>query len=333
MKRSYFSVINRVLLFTVVFLSACAGFGGEETAVLPPTPTIASPTSAPTETATLTPSPTRPPEETAVPPTSTPIPPTQVPTATPTTTITPTPLPTLPPDEAVAKVLSLLQDNQNPDCLLPCWWGAFPGKTKWTEIHPYLASFALKIVAFPEYSVIGTKFSVPESMDYLEELNIGYGIDGLDVITEISVASLNIDGYDPQTMMTLYGTPDEVWLKTFSGVLPGNVLPFQLIIVYQGQGISFRYYVDASSDGETVSVCFEPGTVETERPDLFPVGPRIHLWQPGQTKTIDEIAGIPDEKYYPLEEKTDLTLQTFYEKFTNPNERPCIETPSDFWSY
>ena len=34
MKCSYFSVINRVLLFTVVFLSACAGFGGEETAVL-----------------------------------------------------------------------------------------------------------------------------------------------------------------------------------------------------------------------------------------------------------------------------------------------------------
>ncbi|MCZ7670547.1 MAG: hypothetical protein M5U34_27045 [Chloroflexi bacterium] len=120
-------------------------------------------------------------------------------------------------------------------------------------------------------------------------------------------------------------------LKTFSGVLPGNVLPFQLIIVYQEQGISFRYYVDASSDGETVSVCFEPGTVETERPALFPVGPLIYLWEPGQTKTIDEIANIPDERYYPLEEKTDLTLQTFYEKFTSPDESLCISTPANLW--
>ena len=34
MKRSYFSVINRIFLFTVVFLSDCAGFGEGETAVL-----------------------------------------------------------------------------------------------------------------------------------------------------------------------------------------------------------------------------------------------------------------------------------------------------------
>ncbi len=49
MKVSYFSVIKWILLLTVVFLSACAGFGDGETAVLPPTPTIASPTSVPTK--------------------------------------------------------------------------------------------------------------------------------------------------------------------------------------------------------------------------------------------------------------------------------------------
>jgi hypothetical protein len=50
-------------------------------------------------------------------------------------------------------------------------------------------------------------------------------------------------------------------------------------------------------------------------------------------KTIDEVANTPDEIYFPLEEKTDLTPQTFYEKFTNPNESPCIDTPSDLWKY
>jgi WD40 repeat protein len=46
MKVSYFSVIKWILPLTVVFLSACAGFGDGETAVLPPTPTIATSTQA-----------------------------------------------------------------------------------------------------------------------------------------------------------------------------------------------------------------------------------------------------------------------------------------------
>ena len=158
MKVSYFSVIKRILLLTVVFVSACAGFGKGQTAVLPHTPTLASPTSVPTKTATRTPSPTQPPEETAIPPTSTPIPPTQVPTAT----VAPTPLPTLPPDEAVAKVLSLLQDNRNPDCLLPCWWGATPGQTNWHDIEPLLRSVALKITESPKGASV--KIPLPESI-------------------------------------------------------------------------------------------------------------------------------------------------------------------------
>ena len=173
-------------------------------------------------------------------------------------------------------------------------------------------------------------FPVPESINYRGKLNIGYKINASGIITDISVAAANTTGYDPRTMMTLYGVPDEVWLKTIDEPREG-VLPFQLIIVYQQQGISFRYYVDASTDGETVTACFDPGVVELERPDLFPAGPRIYVWVPGQHKTIDEIANIPQETYFPLEEKTDLTLETLYEKFTNPNEQPFIDTPADLW--
>jgi hypothetical protein len=331
MKVSNFSVIKWILLLTVVFVSACAG-DGEETAVLPPTPTVPSPTSVPTETATRTPSPTRPPEETAISPTSTPIPPTQVPTSTPTATDTPIALPTLPPDEAVAKVLSLLQDNQNPDCLLPCWWGATLGQTNWHDIEPFLRSVAINISERSKGAEV--KMPIPELVDlYYPYFHVFYGWNESQIIDGIYVDSMNIPGYDPKTMMTLYGAPDEVWMKTFGDILPGDVLPFQLIIIYQNQGISFRYYVDASRIEDMVTVCFEPGIVETERPDLFPVSPRIWLWEPGLPKTIDEVVNTPDEFYFPLEEKTDLTPQTFYEKFTNPNESPCIDTPSDFWDY
>jgi hypothetical protein len=252
------------------------------------------------------------------------------PTPSPTETAMPTPWPTLPPDEAADKVLALLADNQNPDCLLPCWWGATPGQTRWQDIEPFLNSFALAIDFFPEHSMYAAMFPVREDINYRGRTNMTYRIDAAEIITAISVAPNNTTGYDPRTMMTLYGVPDEVWLTTMAAPREG-ILPFQLIVVYQQQGISFRYYVDAASTYETVTACFEPGVVETERPDLFPAGPRIYLWAPGQHKTIDEIANIPDERYFPLEEKTGLTPQTLYEKFTDPNEQPCIDTPADLW--
>lgn len=253
------------------------------------------------------------------------------PTPLSTETVTPTPWPTLPPDEAANKVMSLLADNQNPDCLLPCWWGATPGQTHWQDIEPFLNSFAIKI---DEVSIgASVKIPLPEpialpSFGYY----VSYGWNDSGVIDEIYVDSMNIPGYDPKMIVTLYGIPDEVWLKTFSELLPGEVLPFQLIVIYQEQGISFRYYVDATRTGETVTACFAPG-IEVKRPDLFPASPTIYVWEPGQYKTIDEIANIPQETYFPLEEKTDLTPETLYEKFTNPSEQPCIDTPADLWRY
>lgn len=245
-----------------------------------------------------------------------------------------TPWPTLSPDEASHKVVTLLLDNQNSDCLLPCWWGATPGKTYWQDIEPFLKSFAKKI-----YYSSSNRSYVAEVVLPLPESIIGastddyrtfYGWDESGVIHGIDVDSVNISGYDPVTMMTSYGVPDEVWLDTRDGTIEG-VLPFQLIIVYQQQGISFRYYVNATLNGEVVTACFEPGFVEEERPELFPAGPRIYLWVPGEHKEIEKISPIPLQTYFPLASKTDLTVQTFYDRFVNSNEPPCIDTPANLW--
>lgn len=251
----------------------------------------------------------------------------------PTETTAPTPWPTLPPDEAANRVLTLLAENQNPNCLLPCWWGATPGQTHWQDIEPFLNSLAIAIY----YSASDISFGaevilpLPESVSVINSSDYHgfYGWSESGIIHGIQVAPMNISGYDAKTMITLYGVPDEVWLTTIDEPREG-VLPFQLIIVYQQQGISFRYYVDATRIGDTVTACFEPG-IELERPDLFPASPRIYLWEPGQTKTIQEISPIPLERYFRLEAKTDLTPETLYEKFTNPDDLPCIDTPAALW--
>jgi hypothetical protein len=286
-------------------------------------------------TSTPMPSPTNTstPQSTLTPLSTETIPPTQTPTAT----ITPTPWPTLSPDEAANKVLTLLADNQNSDCLLPCWWGATPGQTRWQDIEPFLKSLAQKIYYPSSETSFGAEvqFPLPESITVTNDENdfhAFYGWDESGVIQGITIGSINLSGYDAKTMVTLYGIPDEVWLTSLDEPREG-VLPFQLIIVYQQQGISFRYYVDATRNGEFVTACFEPGVIELERPYLFPASPRIYLWEPGEPITIQEISPASLDRYFSLEAKTDLTPQTLYEKFTNPNEQPCIDTPANLWRY
>ena len=253
------------------------------------------------------------------------------PTLTPaaTKTVSPIPWPTLPATEAAEKVLALLRDNQNPDCLLPCWWGATPGETHWKEIEPFLLSFSIKDRS--SSTGISLEFPLAEEVKIPGfDFNQVYIWDDSGVITEIEIDPINISGYDAKTMITLYGIPDEVWLKTIDESREG-VLPFQLVIIYQQKGISFRYYMDATKIENTISVCFEPGFVEMNRPDLFPTSPKIYVWEPGQIKSIEEVSPIPLEVYFPLDEKTDLTPELLFEKFTNPDEQPCIETPADLW--
>lgn len=338
MRKDQLNLIHIVLSGAFVFLLLLIGcqttIGQDTNDVLTSVLTTDEQEAAPLATMTI--ASTRPISQTASPvwtpvpsSTSSPIP-QPTPTPSPTEMVTSTPWPTLSPDEAADKVLSLLADNQNPDCLLPCWWGATPGQTRWQDIEPFLRSFATQI---NETSIgASAKLPLPETVavpyfDYY----VSYSWDELGIIRGLTVTPMNISGYDPATMMALYGIPDEVWLYTFSELLPGDVLPFRLLIVYQEKGISFRYYVNATGTYETITACFEPGAIETERPDIFPAGPIIRAWVPGEYKTVGEIVRIPGETYFPLEEKTDLTPATLHEKFTSLNESPCIDTPAELW--
>jgi len=85
------------------------------TATQPPVPTL-MPTVLPIETVTSIPTvPTLEPQKSTA---------TQVNIST---------QPTLEPQDAANILFNLLQNNEG--CLLPCWWGATPGQTKWSEVN------------------------------------------------------------------------------------------------------------------------------------------------------------------------------------------------------
>jgi len=44
-------------------------------------------------------------------------------------------------------------------------------------------------------------------------------------------------------------------------------------------------------------------------------------------------AGLDPAGYRPLEEVTAFDVERFYQRFSNPDRAPCIETPAKFWPY
>lgn len=240
----------------------------------------------------------------------------------------PEPLPTLTTDEAIEHVMTLLEDTQNSGCVLPCWWEAIPGVTSWEDAK--LNLMTISTVVLEKENRIWLNFPLPDTLSEASNFTQLYTWNELKIIDTIKIEPINITGYDAKTMMEIYGTPDEVWVRTLDAPYLGT-LPFELVIVYQGQGFSLYYSVDATLNDDVVTACFEPGFVETRNPDLFPASPEILIWASGMSKSIDEIVQEPDAVFFPLGEKTDLIPEMLYEKFTNSIESPCIDTPSELW--
>lgn len=283
-------------------------------------------------------------------PTSSPVPPTRTPLPTPTRkpptpkpptpTVTPSPTvaPTLTADQEQALVLDLLQNNAG--CQLPCWWGFTPGKTSWQTAQTF---FTLLGKMPGEYRGPGmlnytVDFRIPR-----HDVQIGqvYIIrDGL--IEAIWIGASTVRNHErvygdkqfakdwrryflPQ-LLTTYGQPTEVLLRTFRGVPEGSFVPFNLLLFYPQQGFLVWYYGPTELKGERIRMCPEQTEIA------------LWLWPPDQKMTLEDIArwgqGFSIEEvsgYHSLEKATGLSPETFYKIFRDASNQACLETPVDMW--
>jgi len=299
----YQSCVAFVLLLSLVGCSVLVMPTPVPSATL--SPAIHTPTSIPTPNPTLTPSP--------MPPTSTPSP-----TWTPVSP-TPTAAPTLTADKERTLVLDLLQNNAG--CQLPCWWGFTPGKTTWQTAQTFFASLG-KMPA--EYHDLGmtnytVSFKVPEQIDQIYIVNSG-------IIEMIWAYTGNSQRYMLPQLLSSYGRPADVWVRTYRNVREGE-LPFFVVLFYPQQGIMAMYVDSAERQGEKVRECPQQ------------IGSALWLWVPGRKLTLEDIARIgvgfgPAEdvpNYRPLDEATGLSVDIFYKTFKNASNRTCLETPANMW--
>jgi hypothetical protein len=237
--------------------------------------------------------------------------------ATPTIVMpTLTPLPTLEGEELETRVAELLENPMN--CDVPCWWGAIPGVTSINEIKHAISPYNFDIYEYYDeegrvYFRLGIGH-VEERNDF--EVRIVYGFSD-SVLAGVTAYSPSVSKF-----LAKYGEPDEVWLETMSHEREGD-LPVRLNLVYLQKGIAVGYVVDGEINNEVVMACF--ADKETGR---------LRLLAPNTTTSYGDFSPIfeVDRRYISLGEATGLTMEEFMQRFNDPTQPQCIETPAKLWN-
>ena len=245
-----------------------------------------------------------------------------------TATSVPSPIPTLSlvEKETIASELY----NTNANCKLPCWWGIVPGETEWQTAKSFLGALATKI-STGIYSESAPEFIADVDIPVTEDLS------AINMLRQyFSVQDGVIELIQPETPPTMpftiiseilstYGLPSEVWLDTY-GYSYGELDPFRLVLFYPEKGILARYFDDAEFEDDDVVGCFSNHTGA------------VVLWSPDLKLTFAEalngtraLGTFGDQYYKPLQEATDMDVETFYQIYLDPNTETCIETPAELW--
>jgi hypothetical protein len=120
-------------------------------------------------------------------------------------------------------------------------------------------------------------------------------------------------------MLGTYGQPPQVLL----GVGPGVPwVPFDLLLFYPDEGILVRYEAPAERGEGVFRMC-------PYKTDIT-----LWLWSPHTDRRhiADWESMIGGESYFrSLAEATGLSIEQFYQTFSQPDNQTCLETPADLW--
>ena len=273
---------------------------------LSPTPFTSTPTLSPSDTPTHSP----------------PLPPTQPPTLT--------PAPTLSRQEAYTLVADLLKNNGG--CRLPCWWGMVPGKSSWRDDSHFLETFVDSIQLQDETQFERNGQNIEQAY-YIVRFSMGGNtIDGFSLIVDNGTIAEIFTGppvtqpaYRLDQILTSFGSPDEIYIKTYRYTSIGGPPPFDILLTYNLKHFWVWYILDGEIKENVIRAC--PQTI----------GPYLLLGSADSNWKIEDYLGyapIPSNLYrMPLtvSEATGMGLKEFTEIFKEANNQKCIETSVDLW--
>jgi hypothetical protein len=262
--------------------------------------------------------------------------------------------PTLTAEEANTEIQRLLSNEQG--CSFPCWWDLTPGQTQVVDVINFLDSLSVfSIGAFrlnPEEGYI--LLIMPQSQDSYLHLTFVYKgrkeilerlwlrIQSMHKVTypdgsssyEVSwgdpLLAEILRSYNLSQVLSKYGMPSEVLIRTHQAALLNQPWPISLIVYYPEQGFMIEYVADGMpAPNNNIGWC----------PSLaFPI---FWFWTPSNEITmLDVVSEIPGEQidresleagnFKTIVEATGMSIEEFYSLFKN-NEDKCVETPTNLW--
>jgi len=269
---------------------------------------------------------------------------TLTPTTSPTPILTNTPtyiasiIPTL--NSVDAKQLLNRMLSGNGGCKLPCWWGIYPGETRWADTRATLNSFVERVEeqTFTEQGDDGNAHTINLAYVYFErgvlspvfslEMPGYFSVQSVDGIVDSVLAYQDTTSrFNLSDLLTEYEQPTEVYINTTSASPTGKV-PFSLVAYYAEEGILAFYHDNASVVGDKIHFCAK---------EKAPIN--LQTWFPSSItnqKVKQEFIvaldyWIFDTGLYPIQDVSNLTVEQFYLNFEDRNNTSCIITPSNRW--
>jgi hypothetical protein len=274
---------------------------------------------------------------------------TETPAALPTSTV----VPTLTVDDAHERLLELLKGNYS--CILPCLWNITPGESKYSDAQVILSSLSSISglppvfqdnggVVFPFYTdgdwVLNTNISFVSANQVVKHITFqsqilkrviaSNGESGFSSVFDTSPLSKYIEQYMLPSVLSQLGIPTSVVISTLANPpSPTANGGFDIVVIYPERGVLAHYKTQRQLVDGIIQGCFTDSPVEVE---LFPVGNRgIFSEELASTSWAGFWPGPVVSPYWkPLEQATNLSLEEFYETFSEITEE-CVETPATIW--
>ena len=265
------------------------------------------------------------------------------PTKSNTPTLTPPPtviVPTKSREEQNEFFLSRLK--QEPSCQLSCWWNTQPGETKWNTVESdfiqngiapqrYKASYELGWAGIPlRDKLIGfriTYYLRSIANPVVDAIYLGAQMGNKNSLIWNNELYDLFPSFRLDAILSTLGKPESVRIYT-SGIGNENgQIFYSLVLRYPSIGVSVLYEGIASNQGDSLLLC----------PDNTSFN--IYLWDPEKSDPSAVTTGyfssfIPAEYvnfFEDLNKVTKLTIDDFFNTYSQANNQTCISTPLKNW--
>jgi hypothetical protein len=230
-----------------------------------------------------------------------------------------TQVPTISPTEVPNFVTNLILNDVN--CLLPCWLGIHPGKTTWDQAWHFLKSFSTQFGDSMEDNIVTEngiitiiKYAILYKISQEESGGAIFSIKN-DIVKNIEIDPTGMEQFYPMPrLIKKLGTPDGVYISTFSDYGSHGDLEFGILMVYDE--IRAYYLFEGEKVGETIRSCVNSQLV----------GPRLEL---GELLAGNE--DLVPKGWLPIETATGVSIETFVLRSQDTKNKECLETPARLW--